>query len=80
MLKKEQAIFKNNIVVADWSEISKAEYPPKKRDLYIIVQKLDDGTSTTGAAWYQQDANGIWDFNKPNITHWQKWPEMPKKV
>ena len=70
-----------NIVVSEpsspWSEADKKS-PEDVRELYIVVQKTQDGELVRNAAFWEQDANSTWGWNKPGITHWTKWPEMPK--
>jgi hypothetical protein len=58
-----------------WKSV-KTELPAEKRELYIVVQ-LVDGEQVRSAAWFEQDANGAWGFNKPEVTHWTEWPKMP---
>lgn len=57
---------------------SAKDLPPASKELYVVVQTLEDGERIRNAAYWQQDANGEWGWNKPDITHWMKWPEMPK--
>lgn len=59
---------------------SSEDSPSAVRELYIVVQKLEGGEQVRNAAYWEQDANGQWGWNKPNITHWMKWPEMPKEA
>lgn len=61
-----------------WTDMTK-KAPVDERELYIVVQQTEEGESVRNAAYWQQDANGSWGWNKPGITHWMKWPEMPKK-
>jgi len=62
-----------------WNEAAKKS-PQDARELYIVVQQNEDGSSVRNAAYWEQDANGLWGWNKPSVTHWMKWPEMPKKA
>lgn len=68
---------KSKLAISDWKEVIDA--PPSVKELYIVIQIADDGERIRNAAYWQQDANGEWGWNKPSITHWTKWPEMPKK-
>lgn len=52
---------------------SAKDLPPLTRELYIVVQAGD----VRNAAYWEQDANGEWGWNKPNISHWMKWPDIP---
>jgi len=62
-----------------WNEMAK-KAPQDERELYIVVQQTEEGKSVRNAAYWEQDANGTWGWNKPGITHWTKWPDMPKGV
>lgn len=62
-----------------WKESIK-DAPPSVKELYVVVQVTEDGEMVRNAAYWQQDANGEWGWNKPSITHWTKWPDMPKKA
>lgn len=52
---------------------SAKDLPPLTRELYIVVQAPD----VRSAAYWEQDGNGEWGWNKPDISHWMKWPDMP---
>jgi hypothetical protein len=52
--------------------------PESIRELYIVVQQVEGGERVRNAAYWQQNANGDWGWNKEGITHWIKWPDMPK--
>lgn len=60
-----------------WKSVE--ECPQDIRELYVVVQTLEDGERVRNAAYWEQDVNGKWGWNKPSITHWMKWPEMPKE-
>jgi hypothetical protein len=66
----------NDIPESAWK--SAKELPPQVRELYIVVQE-NDGEMIRNGAYWEQDANGDWGWNKPSITHWMKWPEMPTR-
>ena len=61
-----------------WTSMDK-KAPQNERELYIVVQQAEEGESVRNAAYWEQDANGTWGWNKAGITHWMKWPDMPKK-
>lgn len=61
---------------SDWTLVEDA-LPTKERELYAVIQVVD-GAKVRNAAYFEQDANGDWGFNKPNITHWRKWFDMPE--
>ena len=60
-----------------WNETVKKP-PQDVRELYIVVQRADSGELVRAAAYWEQDANNSWGWNKPGVTHWMKWPQMPK--
>jgi hypothetical protein len=64
--------------VDGWSFVDE-KLPPQVRELYIVIQDLD-GQLVRNAAFFEQDANGEWGFNKPGITYWREWPAMPAKA
>ncbi|NDD54277.1 DUF551 domain-containing protein [bacterium] len=60
----------------EWVSV-KDSLPAQEVRLYLVVQ--DDGETRSGSsAYYQQDGNGEWGFNKSNVTHWMDWPALPK--
>lgn len=64
-----------DVVKDGWKKAS-AISPANIRELYIVVQNVGDEL-IRNAAWWQQDANGVWGWNKENISHWMEWPQMP---
>lgn len=69
---------KVNLAADGWKKVD--ELPPSTKELYVVVQTLEDGERVRNAAYWQQDANGDWGWNKPSITHWREWPTMPKEA
>lgn len=61
---------------SEWTSVEDA-LPPQQRELYVVVQVIGEH-KVSNAAYFEQDANGDWAFNKPNITHWRKWYDMPE--
>ena len=57
--------------------ITPSPSPPQVRELYIVVQVNESGERIRGAAYWEQNGNGEWAWNKENITHWMNWPELP---
>jgi hypothetical protein len=53
------------------------DLPPLTRELYIVVQAPENAERVRSAAYWEQDANGQWVWNKSDISHWMKWPDMP---
>lgn len=60
-----------------WTSVE-SKLPEQEAKLYLVVQKVD-GAQVGGSAFFQQDGNGEWNFNKPEVTHWMEWPKLPKE-
>lgn len=76
MMKVDSFVQKAKESVDGWNSVED-KLPEETRELYIVVQKVGEEDVRT-AAFFEQDGNGQWGFNKPDVSHWMKWPEMPK--
>lgn len=50
--------------------------PAEARELYIVAQQVGEEI-VRAAAWWEQDGNGAWGWNKEGVTHWTEWPQLP---
>ena len=62
----------------EWNDVNK-KLPEQSAELYLVVQKVEE-QRTVGFAYYQQDGNGEWAFNKSDVTHWAKSPALPSET
>lgn len=56
----------------NWT-IADKNKPEQAVKLYLVAHE----DSTVSFAYYQQDGNGEWGFNKPGVTHWAPAPAAP---
>lgn len=56
----------------EWKSVAEG-LPEQQRALYLVV--IGDQAAF---AWYEQNGNGEWGFNKNDVHHWAQIPEVPK--
>jgi hypothetical protein len=77
LIDKSAKTPKINGAYLEWNDMLEKS-PANVRELYIVAQRTESGDLVRNAAYWEQDANGTWGWNKPEIAYWMKWPEMPK--
>ena len=55
-----------------WTRVSTA-LPEQKESIYLVVIN-----GSFAFAWFRKNESGLWQFNKADVTHWMKIPEVPK--
>lgn len=58
--------------MSQWTKASEA-LPPEEDKLYLVFIN-----TSVAFARFQKDGNGLWQFNKADVTHWMEVPEGPK--
>lgn len=64
-----------NPKTAFWTEVE-ASMPKDDEAMFLVVQN-SGGTQSLGFSWYRKNGDGIWSFNKPDVTHWAPAPKFP---